>query len=83
MMLSRSRSMRVLVAAASGDVVGITLISVAPWPGMGAETAAMPGSVLSVLASLASAAASVGEPVVATSCSGPLKPGPNPSASRS
>ncbi len=29
--------MRVLVAAASGEVVGITLISAAPWPGTGAE----------------------------------------------
>ena len=61
----------------------ITLISEAPWPVTGAETAAIPGSVRSVPASRANAAASAGELVVPTSSSGPLKPGPNPSASRS
>src|SRR5258708_13531791 len=82
MTLSRSSRMRVLVAAASGEVVGITVISVAPLPGMGAETAATPCSVLSVPVSLASAALSAGDPAVATSCSGPLKPGPTPPADR-
>ena len=83
MTLSRSVLIRVLVALASGEVVGITLISEAPWPGTGAETAAIPGSVLSVSASRVNAAVAAGDPVVATSCSGPLKPGPNPSASSS
>ncbi len=40
-----------LVAAASGEVAGITLITEAPWPGTGAETAAIPGSVRRVAAS--------------------------------
>jgi hypothetical protein len=75
--------MRVLVAAASGDVAGITLISAAPWPATGAETAAIPGSAFKVPASRVSAAASAREPVVPTSWSGPLKPGPKPSASSS
>jgi hypothetical protein len=75
--------MRVLVAAASGEVAGITLISEASWPATGAETAAIPGSVARVAASRVNAVTSAGEVVVPTSCSGPLKPGPNPSASRS
>ena len=81
--LSRSAAIRVLVALASGDVVGVTLISEAPLPGTGAETAAIPGSVRSVPASRVNAAVLAGDPVVPTSCRGPLNPGPKPSASSS
>ena len=81
--MSRSWLIRVLVALASGEVVGITLISEAPWPATGAETAAIPGSVRSVPASRANATASAGVLVVPASSRGPLKPGPNPVASRS
>jgi uncharacterized membrane protein len=56
----------VLVAAASAEVVGITLINEAPWPATGAETAAIPDSVFSVPASRANAAVSAGELVVPT-----------------
>jgi NAD(P)-dependent dehydrogenase (short-subunit alcohol dehydrogenase family) len=70
--------MRVLVAADSGDVVGMTLITEAPWPGTGAETAAIPGSVRRVAASRVNAAVAAGVLVVPASCRGPLKPGPNP-----
>jgi hypothetical protein len=75
--------MRVLVAAASGDVAGITLITEAPWPGTGAETAAIPGSVFRVPARRVNAAVAAGVLVVPTRCRGPLKPGPKPSASSS
>ena len=74
--------MRVLVAAASGEVAGVTLITEAPWPGTAAETAAMPGSVFSVSASRVNAAASAGVLVGRAELQGPRwKPGPNPSAS--
>src|SRR5215472_12349808 len=59
--------MRPEVAVASGEVPGVTWITV----------------VLSVAASDLSAAASAGDLVCATSSSGPLNPGPKPSASRS
>ena len=49
-----------LVAAASAEVVGITLINEAPGPATGAETAAIPVSVFSVAASRANAAVSAG-----------------------
>jgi hypothetical protein len=73
----------VLVALASGEVAGITLISEAPRPTTGSETAAIPGSVRSVPASRANAAASAGVLVVPASASRPLTPGPKPVASRS
>src|SRR5260370_36213584 len=75
--------MRVLVALASGEVVGITLISEALWPGTGAETAAIPGSVLSVAASRVNAAVPAGGGGVPARCKGAVKPGPNPAAGRS
>ena len=58
--LSRSWLIRVLVAAASGEVAGVTLITEAPWPGMGAETAAIPGSVFRVAARRVNAAVAAG-----------------------
>ena len=81
--MSRSWLIRVLVALASGEVAGITVISEASLPGTGAETAAMPGSVARVPASRVNAAVLAGEVVVPTSWRGPLKPWPNPSASSS
>ena len=77
--------MRSLVWTSWGEVVGMTstMATFAPgWEGKG-TTAATPGSLFRVSVNLARAALSAGEPICATSSSGPLKPGPKPWVSRS
>ena len=76
-------AMRPEVAFASGDVPGITRMTSMPCAeakGVTFVTSATWGSWFS---SVFSAATSAGPPVWATRMSGPLKPGPKPSASRS
>ncbi len=80
----RSLLIRAVVAASSGAVVGTTWMRPMPVDLSGMVNAvATPGVPATVVASCWNAAASLGEPISPTSWSGPLKPGPNPVASRS
>ena len=72
------------VAFASGEVPGVTWMTSVPAVGGDLAHACHVGHPGQAgLSSVRSAAASAGELVWATSSSGPLKPGPKPSASRS
>src|SRR5450631_4618399 len=77
--------MRSLVAVSWGEVVGTTwtMPSLAPGADGKGVTEATPGSLRSLPANAVSAAASAGDFTSATSCKGPLKPGPKPCAIRS
>ena len=84
----RRLSIRSVVAASCGADVGYTSNSVTfvpslPWIVVGGVTTATPGWVLIVFASCVNAAACAAFVGSATIWSGPLKPGPNPLASRS
>jgi hypothetical protein len=85
MMFVRRSLTRSVVCTDSGEVVGTTRIVAIFAPGAtGAKsTAATFGCCLISAASFGISAASLGEPSCATMSSGPLKPGPKPSASRS
>src|ERR1035437_9691960 len=73
------------VAASWGEVVGTTWMmpSLAPGAAGKGVTDATPGSLRSLPVNAASAAVSAGDLTSATSCNGPLKPGPKPFAIKS
>src|SRR6185437_7684552 len=89
MTVFRNWLIKVAVAGSSGAVVGRTWVTSTADPEDGPAcagagpgcTAATPGTAVSARSSRPSAATSAAEPVWATRSSGPLKPGPNPSAS--
>src|SRR5665811_882151 len=74
-----------LVAASWGEVVGTTwtMSTLAPGAVGKGVTDATPGSLRSLPVNAASAAVSAGDFTSATSCNGPLKPGPKPFAIKS
>src|SRR5262249_1290190 len=79
----RSVLIRSEVCLASGDVVGVTWITSTPAFGGWAPTLATPGTLASAGVRRSPALVAGGEWAWATPSSGPLKPGPKPSASRS
>ncbi len=75
---SRSRSMSWDVSSDCGDVVGTTWMRLTPCAGGRAVARATPS-----VASMSLRSAVLSPPPSTTTWSGPLKPGPKPSASRS
>ena len=84
MTLSRSRVIRAEVEASCGEPAGYTsATAMAGWPGPAGSTSGpavvtTPDVCAAALTTRANSASSAGPLTVATSCSGPLKPGPNP-----
>ena len=84
MTVPRIVPIRAEVEASCGEPVGYTLAtSTAEWPGpagssCGPAVAATPGVCAAAVTTWANAAWSAGPLTAATSCSGPLKPGPKP-----
>ena len=76
-----------VVTSSCGDVVGMTWMSAACGSlgsfGNAGDANFTPGSAAMASASFGSAAASAGSSMRTTAMSGPLKPGPKPSDSRS
>ncbi len=83
MVLLRKAVMRSDVAFASGEVAGVTWMTSVPLVAASVLTLVTSPTRGRPASSVRSATASAGERVCATSSSGPLKPGPKPSASRS